>query len=153
MPTHSRSTTTPAGNPLIGLTFAILWLVATNVAVGQVYIDNVTVIGNSSFQNEWNVKTMNVKGNGTVANVENLAGGSITELFLESGKVVNKGMIVDLTYTGGTFNNEAKGTLNTLILAGNSANNTAGWGVVDTIQFSSNGGGILNISASYDPTG
>jgi len=54
-----------------------------------------------------------------------------------------------MTYTDGTYN--SGGTIGTLTLAGNSANNTGNWGLATNLAFSAdNGSGILSISAFAD---
>jgi len=62
-----------------------------------------------------------------------------------------------MTYVDGTYDSFG-GTIGTLTLAGDSANNLGKWGVVDSmpfvgnLQFSSNGNGILSIAAFVDNT-
>ena len=90
-------------------------------------------------------------------------GGIVLNLTMVDGAVNNGGMIDRMTYTGGTYNGQIEamdvrngsligtrtgfGTIGTLTLAGNSANNTGDWGIVENLKFDSNGSGILTISA------
>jgi len=64
--------------------------------------------------------------------------------------VNNGGRIDKMTYIGGTYNNALggrTGTINTLTLAGDSANNTGDWGIVENLKFDTSGNGLLTISA------
>jgi hypothetical protein len=94
---------------------------------------------------------------------------------LEDGIINNDGRIDNMTYTGGTYNGagyvvnpgrynyladdffvqpgEAEllcltGSIGTLTLAGNAANNSGDWGIVENLQFSSDESGMLTITAA-----
>ena len=74
------------------------------------------------------------------------AGASVTSLDQNAGTVHNSGRIDNLTYTGGAYGWQSGGSIGTLHLAGNSANNTRDWGDVHNLRFDSNTAGIVNIS-------
>ena len=83
--------------------------------------------------------------------------GIISSMRQTGGVVNNSGRISNFTYEDGTYNGtylDSAGTLGTLTLAGNSANNTGNWGRVDDLVFADNGSGILSIAAFVgDPPG
>jgi len=85
--------------------------------------------------------------------------GWVGTAFLNSGEIVNGGRIDNLTFTGGRYNGNystTAGTIGTLTLAGNSANNvdTLGyvghWGIVENLQFADDGSGIMPVIAFAD---
>jgi len=55
-----------------------------------------------------------------------------------------------MTYFRGNYGSSSGtfGTIGTLTLSGNSANNPGDWGIVENLRFDSNGNGFLNIAAS-----
>jgi len=82
--------------------------------------------------------------------------GEVRNLTMSCGTVGNGGTIVNLTYAGGTYGGYdyygngsyfVPGTIGTLTLSGNSANNPGDWGTIENLRFSSNGSGILTIAA------
>jgi hypothetical protein len=62
------------------------------------------------------------------------------------GTVNNSGTIDNLSYSNGTYNG-LQGEIGMLNVAGDVAMNTGDWGMVNNLQFDSNGDGILRISA------
>jgi hypothetical protein len=72
---------------------------------------------------------------------------SIQTATLDGGAIVNEGRIDNMTYSSGTYNGSGKGTVGTLTLAGNSAQNAGEWGIVENLQFADDGSGILTIAA------
>lgn len=88
---------------------------------------------------------------------------------MTGGTVKNGSRIDNLTYITGTYSGQVdgfrdssiadslwgngyiyNGTIGTLTLAGDSANNMGNWGRVENLKFDSNGSGILTISAFAD---
>jgi len=104
------------------------------------------------------IETVNIYG-GTIINgrLFDGYGGWIGEVFLNDAVIVlNMGQIDNLTYSSGVYAWESGGSIGTLTLAGNSANNTGdwgntgNWGIVENLQFADNGNGILTITSSAD---
>jgi hypothetical protein len=93
--------------------------------------------------------------------VSNQGNATIGTLFHNGGRVVNFSRIDNLIYTDGTYEGIFSfnplsgliGTIGTLTLAGDSANNTGDWGIVENLVFASNGSGILSIVAFVEPVG
>jgi hypothetical protein len=85
----------------------------------------------------------------------NSGDGTINSVTQNGGTIANVGRIDEMTYTAGTYNgtfedsegNIGIGTIGTLTLAGNSADNLGDWGIVENLQFTSDGSGILTIAA------
>ena len=116
------------------------------------YVDTVNVYG-GLLENSGSasVGTANVY-DGTVNN-----GSGITDVTMTGGTINNGGgWIRNLTYYGGVYNgqmtddwgNTQYGWIDTLILAGDSADNPGDWGIVENLQFADDGSGILSISAA-----
>ena len=97
----------------------------------QTHIDNVTLYGGE---------------------IQNWPYITISTLFLYGGTVSGGGRIDNMTYVDGTYNRTGSGSIGTLTLAGNSADNTGNWGTVENLQFASDGSGILSIAAFADGT-
>lgn len=125
-------------------------------------IGNLTLGGDGVVNNRGDIRDAtvnggvlnNLKGNATNPGSPNPSGiysGNIKNLTLNSGTVDNGGGITKMTYTNGTYN-AGTGTLATLNLAGNSANNAGDWGKVTNLEFADNGSGILTVSAFADDT-
>ena len=83
------------------------------------------------------------------------ADANINAMNLSGGTIYNGGQIDNMTYVGGTYNGRIEnsmgvvrtGTIGTLTLTGDSANNTGHWGTVESLKFAENGTGIVSISA------
>ena len=117
------------------------------------------VVFNGELDTTGSIETANVYG-GTLCN----DAGWIGTVSLNGGSVVNVDQIDNLIYKGGTYIGDtatisfgtgegwtSTGTIGTLTLAGNSANNIAGdWGIVENLQFADDGSGILTIQGSAD---
>jgi len=74
--------------------------------------------------------------------------GSTTHLF--SSEVNNGSRIDNLTYYGGRYYNSYQGgtgTIGTLTLAADAANNAGNWGQVDDLVFASDGSGFMTVTA------
>jgi hypothetical protein len=110
-------------------------------------IGTLNIDGDSTGINWGNLAMANVKS----GILENRNGNTITNATLNGGTLNNAGTINNMTYTNGTYNGQSNGTIGTLTLAGNSANNTGDWGNVDNLVFADNGSGLLTISA-FAPT-
>jgi len=91
--------------------------------------------------------------------------GVIETVFLNGGMVNNLDRIDNLIYTSGTYDGSqaehfvlggqrqmfyGTGTIGTLTLVGDSANNTGDWGIVENLKFDGNGAGIISITAFTD---
>jgi len=143
-------------------------------------IGTLTISGNGHVSNEFYSTINNVTQNGGIlindqslfdnriynATVngglfDNKRQGIVDNLTLNGGTVNNIGTIGNMTYTGGSYHGQAMdeqyewvvytGTVGTLTLASNSANNTGDWGIVENLRFASNGSGILTIAALVEP--
>ena len=96
------------------------------------------------------IATANVYG-GTVYNSDASWIGTAS---LDGGRIYNTGRIDNMTYANGTYTGQsyydyyAFGTIGTLTLAGNSADNLGDWGIVENLQFADDGSGILSITAA-----
>ena len=126
--------------------------------VGVVNVSSGLLNGQHSVVGEvWNmdggtITELNVTTGGRV---ENHSGGIIDNAVMTGGMVSNGGLIKEMAYSNGTYNghwinhrNErSDGTLNNLILADNSANNTGDWGTVNSLGFVD--GGVLNLFGTY----
>ena len=130
-------------------------------------VGTVNVNSGGWFDNLASIGTANVNGDGYL---ENYGNATIDTMNLLGGIVTNRGQINEMTYTGGTYTGQIvverqwqqqsgqwvvvdvlhTGTIGTLTLASNSANNTGNWGTIEHLQFDSNGGGLLTISAATD---
>jgi len=122
------------------------------------YIDGIPI----SIPDMGYIATVNVNG-GEVYNAYDIGsvgmGHSVRigTLSLDGGFVSNAGRIDDLTFTAGMYEWLFGGSIGTLTLAGNSADNPGDWGIVENLAFTSDGSGILYISAfveeSFSPFG
>lgn len=106
-------------------------------------------------ENYGSVDTVSISESGRI---NNHATSTIGKLTMNGGVVDSYGRIAELTYTNGEYrgaqlswNNPNPGTIGTLILAGDSANNTGDWGTVENLKFSSDGGGIMRLTAFVEP--
>ena len=113
-------------------------------------IGTLNVDGNSTGINWGNLSRANVNSGGTF---ENRNGNTITNAVQNGGAIDNAGRINNMTYVDGTYNRTGSGSIGTLSLAGNSANNTGNWGTVNHLAFADNGSGLLTISAFVDQRG
>jgi hypothetical protein len=82
----------------------------------------------------------------------------INNLTMTDGTIFNGSRINNMTYSDGFYVGQLDdngkiyiGTLGTLTLAGNSANNLGDWGSIGNLQFAANGSGILTITAFVNP--
>ena len=110
------------------------------------------------------IETANVNG-GTLVNRYDSGTSRIGTASLNGGSIINGGRM-NMTYTKGTYTakttlvydyyaDELKyltytGIIDTLNLAGNSADNLGDWGIVENLQFADDGSGILTIQGSAD---
>ena len=99
------------------------------------------------------ITTANIYG-GNVYNSDSFGTSAfIGTALLDGGTVVNAGQIANLTYASGIYECQ-DGSIGTLTLAGNSANNTTGrsrhWGNIENLQFADDGSGILTIRENAD---
>lgn len=132
-------------------------------------IDNVTVNG-GTFNNQLGAMVKNITLNSGIVDAVSgqilsatVNGGTFNggisnresgyHLTLNGG-TVNNPKSVSMTYTDGIYNSVANpdvswtnGSISSLMLAGNSANNTGNWGTADSLEFANSGSGILSISA------
>ena len=125
-----------------------------NAYIETVNVNDGTVINGTPFTtHNAIIGTVNLYS-GTVINEDNTA--TIETAFVHGGTIFNGGQIDELTYFDGTYNGtwwSNTGTIGTLILAADSANNTGNWGIVNNIAFHENGNGFLTIAAISDNTG
>jgi len=125
-------------------------------------VNNVNIHDGGSFVAEQGMTANNVINNVTVSNgyfgngwydwYGGSGGITVNSLTMNDGAVVNNyGRINELNYFGGNYNaggdNYSASSIGTLTLAGDSANNTGDWGIVENLVFHENGNGILHISA------
>jgi len=97
-----------------------------------------------------------VSDSGQLYNVDSA---TIDTVFLNGGAVNNVNRIDNLTYASGSYDSqwgynmswdirEGTGSIGTLTLASNSANNPGDWGIVENLVFASDGSGILTLTAA-----
>jgi len=72
----------------------------------------------------------------------------IHNLKMYGGEVDNEKWIGNLEYTSGTYRSDSWASIDTLTLAGDSANNTGDWGSVGNLKFVK--GGTLSLAAAYN---
>ena len=129
---------------------------------------NVTL--DSNLYNNGTIGTVNVYSGGGLSNNQRFnhpsypeynSDGTVSVVNLFAGSVSNGSRIDELNYFYGTYRGSAlthahgtvtPGSIGTLTLAGNSANNTGDWGIIENLKFSSNGNGIVSIVAFTDGT-
>ena len=93
---------------------------------------------------DWgNLETANVGNGGTL---HNHSENTITTATMMGGTVNNMGTIDNMSYAEGTYHGQS-GSIGTLTLAGNSANNGGDWGTIDNLVFADNGSGYITIAA------
>jgi len=81
--------------------------------------------------------------------LDNNGNATISTLDLFSGDVRNGARIIHMTYADGNYTGNLwgnYGSIGTLTLAGNSANNTGDWGVIENLKFDGEGSGIVSIT-------
>ncbi|MCL2711470.1 MAG: autotransporter-associated beta strand repeat-containing protein, partial [Planctomycetaceae bacterium] len=123
-----------------------LTLTGNNTYTGDTIVDAGTLQVGTATNRNAAAGTVSVNSTGQVNNY-----GAVGAMNLLGGTVDNAGTIGDLTYHSGTFNSSFSGmtgTIGTLTLAGNAANNTGDWGIIENLEFASDGSGILTISGS-----
>ncbi|MCL2710350.1 MAG: PEP-CTERM sorting domain-containing protein [Planctomycetaceae bacterium] len=114
-------------------------------------IGSLTVNG-GSMMNSSGARIESVTVNG--GSLRNFWSATIGTLHLFGGRVNNGNRIDNMTYNNGTYNDfdnvypEPNGSIGTLTLAGNSANNTGKWGVIENLAFSDNGSGFMTVTAN-----
>jgi len=126
---------------------------------GYGYITTLNMYGGVVYSGKWGfsyITTANVNG-GTLYNGYGFMGwfGTVS---LDGGTVYNSGRIDNLTYTSGTYEggpydewqSGASGSIGTLTLAGDAADNTGDWGIVENLAFASDGSGMLTITAALE---
>ena len=132
-----------------------------NATIGTANVSNNGIVSNSG---NASIDTATVSDNGRIGNLHSATIGDLT---MNGGFVDNGSRIENMTYNGGEYRGQFgnwetnangifgywthTGTIGTLTLADDSANNTGNWGQVDNLKFDSNGGGILTISAFVAP--
>ena len=125
-----------------------------NITGGTLYNGGAIVNNIHQYGGTGTVGAANISG-GTLYNGSSLGTGSIGTANVLGGTVNNAGTISKLTYIDGTYNGTSDGVvgrIDTLILAGDSANNLGDWGIVENLQFADNGSGILTIAATVNET-
>ena len=133
-----------------------------SLGLGNAHIESVTVtnavIGCGWFENygenygSATIGTAIVNGGELWNHMYDNGSASIESMTLQSGWVFNAARIDRMTYANGYYEGVLKyagnGTIGTLTLAGNSANNTGDWGIIENLVFADDGSGILTIAGS-----
>ena len=117
----------------------------TTAKANEYVVENYSRIGTvdqqgGTLENHGATDTLNVNG----------VPGTITTLNMAGGEVNNAGVITNLTYNGGNFNDKG-GSIGSLVIAGNASGTN--WGSVGDLAFSGDGNGLMTITGYASAAG